>query len=98
MMTQKKMSPEDKRVALDALKLHDAYIAAFSGEGGALILADLEQRGFVNSLSFSTEPGRTEFNEGRRSLVLHVRHMISTKARDTLAAALRPENPEGENT
>lgn len=98
MVMQKKMSPEEKRVALDSLKLHDAYIAAFSGEAGELILSDLEHRGFVNSLSFSPEPGRTEFNEGRRSIVLHVRHMISTKARDAIAAALRPENSEGENT
>ncbi len=37
---------------------------------------DLEKRGCFLRPSFSTDPGRTQFNEGRRSLVLHVKHML----------------------
>ncbi|CCH49626.1 Bbp19 family protein [Pseudodesulfovibrio piezophilus] len=62
-------------MAFDPLELHCAYRRIFDTPDGQAIMDDLEKRaGFLRS-NFSTDPGRTDFNEGRRSLVLHVKHM-----------------------
>jgi hypothetical protein len=57
------------------LELHRAYKRVFDTPDGATIMDDMEKRGCFMRSTFSTETGRTEFNEGRRSLVLHVKHM-----------------------
>lgn len=90
------MSVDEIRQTRDLLNLHEAYADVFSGEKGGLVLADLERRGFVNDLSYSPEPGRTQFNEGRRSLVLHINHMRSDRAREALLKSLQPEISEGD--
>ena len=60
---------------LDPLGLHRAYKRLFECVDGQTVMADLERRGCFLRSSFSTDKGRTVFNEGRRSLVLHVKHM-----------------------
>ncbi len=60
----------------DPLELHRAYKRLFESADGRAVMADLEQRGCFLRSSFSQDRGRTAFNEGRRSLVLHVKHMI----------------------
>lgn len=59
------------------LELHRAYKRIFDTPDGRTIMDDLEKRGCFERSSFSPEAGRTEFNEGRRSLVLHVKHMLN---------------------
>jgi hypothetical protein len=59
----------------DPLELHRAYKRLFGCADGQTVMADLEQRGCFLRSSFSTDKGRTAFNEGRRSLILHVKHM-----------------------
>jgi hypothetical protein len=58
------------------LELHRAYRRLFESADGQTVMDDLEQRGAFMRSTFSTDPGRTAFNEGRRSLVLHVKHML----------------------
>ncbi|NDV19916.1 hypothetical protein GO013_10830 [Pseudodesulfovibrio sp. JC047] len=60
-----------------ALELHRAYKRLFESVDGETVMQDLERRGNMHCSSFSTDPGRTQFNEGRRSLVLHVQHMLN---------------------
>lgn len=67
------MSNEDRNK--QRLVLHKAYKIIFDSAEGQRVLADLEQRGFYNHNLFDTDPGRMAFNEGRRSLVLHIHHM-----------------------
>lgn len=59
------------------LELHRAYTRIFQCADGQTIMNDLEKRGCFTRSTFSTDPGRTQFNEGRRSLVLHVKHMLN---------------------
>ncbi|WP_419786032.1 hypothetical protein [Pseudodesulfovibrio sp.] len=61
------------------LELHRAYKRVFDGEDGKRVMADLEMRGSFWRSTFSAEPGRTQFQEGRRSLVLHMKHMLDEK-------------------
>jgi len=60
----------------DLADLHLAYARTFEGEAGRLVLADLSRQGFLRETSFSPDPQRAAFNEGRRSLALHIRRMI----------------------
>lgn len=60
----------------DPLELHRAYRRLFDCADGRTVRADLENRGCFTRSTFSTDPGRTAFQEGRRSLVLHIRHML----------------------
>ncbi|KAB1441654.1 hypothetical protein [Pseudodesulfovibrio senegalensis] len=60
----------------ETVELHRAYRRALDNEDGRRVLHDLEQRGCLARSTFSTDPGRTFYNEGRRSMVLHVRHML----------------------
>jgi len=95
-MNVKRTKKEQVAQLRETLKMHDAYSRVFGGEDGALVLTDLERRGFIHDLSYSPEPGRTEFNEGRRSLVMHVKYMMSSHARDAVLTALQPEKTEGD--
>jgi hypothetical protein len=58
------------------LELHRAYRRIFESLDGRAVMDDLERRGCFLRSSFDPDPGRTAFNEGRRSLVLHIRHML----------------------
>ena len=60
----------------DAFDLHQWYVRAFEGEAGREVLADIERRAFVRETSFAPDPQRAAFNEGRRSLALHIRRML----------------------
>ncbi|QJB56194.1 hypothetical protein [Pseudodesulfovibrio sp. zrk46] len=60
---------------ISPLELHRAYKRIFDTPDGMAVMDDLEKRGCFLRSTFSTDQGRTEFNEGRRSLVLHMKHM-----------------------
>jgi len=64
----------------DTTALHASYQRAFEGEAGQAVLQDIEARAFVRETSFSPEPQRAAFNEGRRSLALHIRRMLDREA------------------
>lgn len=60
----------------DPLELHRAYKRLFDCVDGRTVMDDLEKRGCFLRSTFSADPGRTQFQEGRRSLVLHMKHML----------------------
>jgi len=62
---------------VNPLDLHRAYKRLFESADGETIMDDLEKRGCFLRSTFSTDSGRTQFNEGRRSLILHVKHMLT---------------------
>ena len=64
----------------DTMNLHQCYVRTFEGEAGRTVLEDLEARAFVRGTSFHTDPQRAAFNEGRRSLALHIRRMLDREA------------------
>jgi len=79
----------------DILILQQCYVRCFEGEVGQAVLSDLEARAFVRGTSFSPEPQRAAFNEGRRSLVLHIRRMLDAQgfAEGRALRAARGEEP-----
>lgn len=76
----------------DATTLHLCYLRTFEGEAGQAVLEDLEARAFVRDTSFAADPQRTAFNEGRRSLALHIRRMLDRDALPRLKEAAGPES------
>lgn len=61
----------------ETIELHRAYKRIFDTEDGKMVLDDLRQRSCFDRTTFSTDPGRTHYNEGRRSMILHVRFMAN---------------------
>lgn len=64
----------------DNTTLHQCYLRCFEDEAGRAVLDDLEARAYVRGTSFSPDPQRAAFNEGRRSLALHIRRMLDREA------------------
>jgi len=60
----------------DQEDLRRQYALAFQGEAGRAVLTDIEARAFVRESSFHPDPQRAAYNEGRRSLALHIRRML----------------------
>lgn len=60
----------------DMTDVKRCYERCFAGQAGQVVLDDLEARAFVRGTSFSPDPQRAAFNEGRRSLALHIRRML----------------------
>lgn len=77
----------------DATTLHLCYLRTFEGEAGQAVLEDLEARAFVRETSFAPDPQRTAFNEGRRSLALHIRRMLDREGFLRLKTAQEPDAP-----
>ena len=83
----------DKQI--DEKLLRKYYMHTFTGEAGAIVLKDLENRCFKRS---STVPvpgmpsvGETiEINEGKRQMLLHIENMMSPEG-----IAKLDESPEG---
>ncbi|MHC1700060.1 MAG: hypothetical protein AB9900_03645 [Humidesulfovibrio sp.] len=79
--------------------LHLAYARAFADEAGRLVLADLDRQGFLRETSFSPDPQRAAFNEGRRSLALYIGRMVEGPGPERLpepgGGPDKPERPGG---
>ena len=61
---------------IDKLReLKQAYQNVFESESGKKVLADLERRCFYNTTTFSQNSNTTIFNEGKRSVLLHIKNM-----------------------
>lgn len=52
-----------------------AYRKCFESEDGKKVLSDLERKYFIKDTIFNKDPYVTVFNEGTRSVVLHINHM-----------------------
>ena len=62
--------------SLQELKdLKVAYRRCFESEHGVKVLKDLERRCFIKDMVFDKDPIIMSFNEGTRSVVLHINHM-----------------------
>jgi len=70
----------------DHMTLHQQYMATFDGAAGKAVLEDLMKRGKLLASSYDPDPLRMAFNEGRRSIALHVHYMLDTQAANRVLA------------
>ena len=61
---------------LDQLKaLKKSYNSTFNSESGKKVLKDLERHCFIKGTTFNEKSLRLAFNEGQRSIYLHINTM-----------------------
>lgn len=65
------------------------YREVFGGLAGGRVLEDLKVRAYHRDSSFSPDPQRAAFNEGRRSLLLHVLRMLDGACPDQASVSSR---------
>lgn len=70
-----KQEEKDRMKKVEALKR--AYEKVFEGDAGKLVLEDLERYCFIKTTTFTGDGEGTIFNEGRRSVLLHIETMRS---------------------
>lgn len=64
--------------SLLALKqLRQDYIDTFSDNSGKAVLEDLQRRCFIKTSTIADEAIRMAFNEGRRTVFMHIESMIN---------------------
>lgn len=88
----------------DRLRLYQSYQAVFESEAGKLVLHDLLTASGTFSVSQRENPHTTAFNEGRRSVGLHllarlrkdnvpaILQLLEEKASDNRRPELRPDD------
>lgn len=70
------------------------YLTVFDGAAGKAVLRDLYAKGHLMSPTFNTDPMRAAFNEGARSLALHIFNMLDTQGARR-AMAEQGDTPNG---
>lgn len=55
------------------------YKELFSGETGKAVLDDLEKQCFLRTETYDSNIHKMAFNEGRRSVILYIKRMITTE-------------------
>lgn len=71
-----------------------AYRRMVAGDTGRLVLADLSEICGENRTSFVPgDPQQTAFNEGRRSVLLHIRSVLGLRAGELLPYLPDQERP-----
>jgi hypothetical protein len=66
------------------LKICESYRKLFDTVDGKTVLSDLEDFGFYHDSTFTGDINCVAFNEGRRSVVLHIRNMMNTDPKTEL--------------
>jgi hypothetical protein len=66
------------------------YHAAFTGEAGRRVLADLYRFCLMDQPCFAGDPHATAFNEGRRRVFLRILAILRMTESDILQLAIEP--------
>ncbi len=53
-----------------------AYRECFNSEHGKIVLKDLERRCFIADTTFNRDPYVSAFQEGTRSVVIHIKQLM----------------------
>ena len=72
--------------------LSRAYKDTFLNPNGQKILHDLMNLSFMTQTSFSTDPHRTAFNEGKRAAFLHIAGMINLTSQEIYSMISNDQN------
>jgi predicted nucleotide-binding protein (sugar kinase/HSP70/actin superfamily) len=62
------------------------YKRVFGNPDGEAVLKDLEKRCFVNYTTYNDSHGQMSFNEGRRSIFVHIQNLLKKDMKEILEA------------
>jgi hypothetical protein len=68
---------ENRQRVAERLRRAEAYRELFMSTLGDLVIGDLEKVCFSDQTTFDDNPHKTAYNEGRRSVLLHIRNLLS---------------------
>lgn len=74
--------------------LKQDYVDVFEGEAGKRVLDDLAKRCFIFKSTLDKDTNRMAFNEGQRSIVLHIQNTLKIDIEKTKKFMLE-QNKEG---
>lgn len=77
-------------------ELKQLYINVFEGEDGKKVLADLSKKCFVFRTTLDNSQARMAFNEGQRSIVLHIQNMMKLDI-DKIEQEIKKQQKENDN-
>jgi phenylacetate-coenzyme A ligase PaaK-like adenylate-forming protein len=60
------------------------YQRVFDSEDGRKVLRDLEKRCFINHTTYNDNHGQMSFNEGRRSIYVHIKNLLEKDLKQIL--------------
>lgn len=70
---QEKFQEEKTQKLLDTVR---AYKSVFNGEGGKLVLEDMEKTCFFSKTTYTPEGHSMAYREGRRSVILDIKKIL----------------------
>ena len=60
------------------------YQRVFNTEDGQRVLKDLEKRCFITHTTYNDSHGQMSFNEGRRSIYVHIKNLLEKDLKQVL--------------
>ena len=60
------------------------YHRVFDTNDGKLVLEDLKKRCFINHTTYNDSHGQMSFNEGRRSIYVHIINLLNKDLKEVL--------------
>lgn len=75
----------DKQIAEN----QQLYQRVFDTEDGRAVLQDLEKRCFINHTTYNDSHGQMSFNEGRRSIYVHIINLLKKDLKEVLEELTR---------
>jgi hypothetical protein len=75
-------TPEERKARLEAVMKNvrdnaEIYKRLFSGPDGQAVLKDLAKRCYVDRTTYEPEINKMAFNEGRRSIFVHINNLVN---------------------
>lgn len=73
------------------------YQNVFESPDGAKVLEDLSKTAFANKTTFNENPNKMAFNEGQRSIILHIKNMMKIDLEKTESLVKKQQQSGGDN-
>ncbi len=73
-----------REIEKQLVEKQNVYQKVFGTEDGKIVLEDLRKRCFVDHTTYSDIHGQMSFNEGRRSVFMHIDTILKKDIRDIL--------------
>jgi len=68
---------QERAIKAQIAQKQQLYQRVFNTEDGKLVLEDLEKRCFIKHTTFDENHGKMSLNEGRRSIYVYIKDLIS---------------------
>jgi hypothetical protein len=75
---------QEREIEKQLAENQQLYHRVFGGPDGKAVLKDLEKRCFINYTTYNDSHGQMSFNEGRRSIYVHIKNLLERDLKEIL--------------